>query len=113
MGALDATPGDPEAVAAGLSRLMARGMDVVLAMDGAPAAARVAKILSDHGLDLPVVERFGKGARTGVLADGLHTGVVLPALRIAVLGSGRSSGRGGPIAVRARDGPVQDLPTGT
>ena len=93
VGALDATPGDPEAVAAGLSRLMARGMDVVLAMDGAPGAARVAKILSDHGLDLPVVERFGKGARTGVLADGLHTGVVLPALRIAVLGEREIVGR--------------------
>ena len=92
-GAVDATPGDPEAVARGLSGLMARGIDVVLAMDGAPAATRVARILGEHGLDLPVIERLKKGARAGVLADGVHTGVVLPALKLAVLGEREIVGR--------------------
>ena len=92
-GPLDATPGDPQAVAAGLSRLMARGIDVVLAMDGAPAAGRVARILGDHGLDLPLIESLQRGARAGILAEGVHTGVVLPALKLAVLGEREIVGR--------------------
>ena len=93
VGALDATAGDPGAVAAGLSRLMARGIDVVLAMDGVPAAARVAGVLGENGLELPIVERMTKGSRAGILAEGVHTGVVLPALRIAVLGEREIVGR--------------------
>ena len=93
VGALDATPGDPEAVAAGLSRLLARGIDVVLAMDGAPAAARVAKVLGEHGLDLPIIERVTRGGRAGILAEGVHAGVVLPALKLAVLGEREIVGR--------------------
>ena len=38
---LDATPGDPESVARGLSSLLARGLNVVVAMDGEAAASRV------------------------------------------------------------------------
>ena len=117
VGALDATPGDPEAVARGLSRLMVRGIDVVLAMDGVPAATRVARILGEHGLELPAIERFAKGSRTGVLAAGIHTGVVLPALKLAVLGEreivGRRRTHRRPGRRHAGSGPVyQDLTPG-
>ncbi|MDH3500371.1 MAG: transcription-repair coupling factor, partial [Acidimicrobiia bacterium] len=89
---LDATPGDPESVTAGLARLRARGFDVVVAMDGAAAADRVARILAEHGLDLPLVERHSLGA-SGVLAEGIHHGVVVPSLKLAVLGEREIAGR--------------------
>ena len=93
VGVLGAPPGDPEAVATGLSRLVARRFDVVLAMDGAPAAARVARILGEHGLQLPVIERLGRAGGNGILDDGIDTGVVLPALKLAVLGEQEIVGR--------------------
>ncbi len=89
---LDATPGDPESVAAGLARLRSRGFDVVVAMDGAPAAERAARILAEHGLDLPVVHRHTSGS-AGVIAEGIHQGVVIPALSLAVLGEREIAGR--------------------
>ncbi len=93
VGALDATPGHPEAVAAGLSRLVASGMNVFLAMDGLPAATRVARILGEHGITLPQLTAVEKGVRTGILAEGIHSGVVLPALKLAVLGEREIVGR--------------------
>ena len=89
---LDAKAGDPEAVTAGLSRLRGRGFDVVVAMDGAAAAERVSRILGEHGLDLPVVQSHTKGS-SGVLADGVHQGVVIPSLSIAILGEREIAGR--------------------
>ncbi len=90
---LSAAPGDPEAVAQGLARLMSGGVDVVLAMDGAPAAARVSRVLAEHGVELPVVERLERGRRSGILAEGIHTGAVIPALSAAVLGEQEIFGR--------------------
>ena len=93
VGVLDATPGNPEAVAGGLSRLIARGIDVVLAMDGAPAASRVARVLGEHGFEMPVIQRLENRSRAGILGEGVHTGVVLPALKLAVLGEQEIVGR--------------------
>jgi transcription-repair coupling factor (superfamily II helicase) len=89
---LDARPGDPEAVAAGLSRLRARGFDIVVAMDGAAAAQRISGVLAENGLDLPVVETHAKGS-SGVLAEGVHQGVIIPSLALAVLGEREIAGR--------------------
>ncbi len=88
----DATAGDPESVAAGLARLRARGFDVVVAMDGMAAAERVARILGENGLEMPVVDHFRRDM-AGVLPDGIHQGVVLPALQLAVLGEREIAGR--------------------
>ena len=114
---LDAAPGDPEAVAQGLIRLMDGGADVVLAMDGAPAAARVARVLGEHGLELPVAERLEKGRRGVILAEGVHTGAVMPALSAAVLGEqeifGRRRSHRRPGRRRTGAGPAfQDLTPG-
>jgi transcription-repair coupling factor (superfamily II helicase) len=89
---LDAIPGDPESVTAGLSKLRSRGFDVVVAMDGSAAATRVARILGENGLDLPVGERHRLGGST-VLSEGVHQGVVIPSLRLAVLGEQEIAGR--------------------
>ena len=73
-GGLDAAPGDPEAVARGLTRLIADGIDVVLAMDGAPAAARVSKVLGEHGIELPVVSGWRRGCGAGSWPRGFTSG---------------------------------------
>ena len=117
VGVLGAAPGDPEAVAAGLSRLLGRRFDVILAMDGAPAAGRVARILGEHGLQLPVIERLGEDGGNGILSDGIDTGIVLPALKLAVLGEqeivGRRRAHRGPGRRRSSTGPsYQDLNPG-
>ena len=91
--AFNATPGDPEQVVAELTRLTATGIDVVLAMDGAAAAQRTGRILGEHGLGLPVIDRLGVRGGSGILADGVHAGVVIPALRLAVLGEREIVGR--------------------
>ncbi len=88
----DATPGDPDSVAGGLSRLLERKMDVVVAMDGAGAADRVARVLTEAGLSLPRVDRLDRAA-SGVLPSGVHRGFVLPAPAVAVLGEREVAGR--------------------
>ena len=90
---LDAMPGDPESVVDGLSVLLERGFEVVVAMDGEVAAARVNRILGENGLQLPLTDRFEKGARSGILSQGIHAGVVLPMLKLAVLGEQEIAGR--------------------
>ncbi|MFP5332918.1 MAG: transcription-repair coupling factor [Acidimicrobiia bacterium] len=88
----DATPGDPESVAAGLQRLLARGVAVVVAMDGEAAADRVARVLADQGL---VMERVGALERPqpAILPIGVHQGFVLADLGVAVLGEQEIAGR--------------------
>ncbi len=89
---LDAVAGDAESVAAGLGHLRGRGFDVVVAMDGAPAAGRVARLLGENGLDIPLAERHALGG-SSVLSEGIHQGVVIPALRLAVVGESEIAGR--------------------
>ena len=90
---LDATPGDPESVASGLSALLGRGIDVVVAMDGDAAALRVERILGENGLQLPSADQMKKGERSAILSEGIHAGVVLPLLGVAVLGEQEIAGR--------------------
>ncbi|NNF63033.1 MAG: transcription-repair coupling factor [Acidimicrobiia bacterium] len=89
---LDAAPGDPESVALGLNKLIASGIDVVVAMDGEAAAARVVRLLGEHGLTLPVVEQTPEKGSVA-LSTGIHAGFVMPELGIAVLGEREIAGR--------------------
>lgn len=114
---LGATPGDPEAVASALSRLIARRFNVILAMDGPVAADRVARVLGEHGLQLPVIEHLKAKGGNGILAEGIDTGVVIPALKLAVLGEqeivGRRRAHRLPGRRRSTTGPsYQDLDSG-
>jgi len=92
VGALDAAPGDPASVAAGLTRLVRSGIQVVIAMDGAPAADRVARLLAEEGaalerrIDVPA-------AVSAVIDTGIHRGFVAPSLGVAVLGEQEIAGR--------------------
>jgi len=89
---LDATPGNAEEIALALSRLVTKGVAVVVAMDGAPAADRVTRVLGEHGV---VLERRDSLDRLESVAIpvGVHHGFVLPDLGIAVLGEQELAGR--------------------
>jgi len=90
--ALDATPGDPEAVTRGLARLLERGITTVVAMDGAAAADRVAKALAENGLDLERLDSL-PNPRPAIVPMGIHRGFVTPGLGVAVLGEQEIAGR--------------------
>ena len=78
---LEATPGDPSSVAMAIDRLTRQRIEVVVAMDGAPAAERVARVLAEEGV------------APSVIATGIHRGFVAPALGLAVLGEREIAGR--------------------
>jgi len=90
--ALDAVPGDPESVTTGLSRLLARGVTTVVAMDGEAAAERVAGALAEHGLALDRLQALDT-ARAAVVPVGIHRGFVAPTIGVAVLGEQEIAGR--------------------
>ncbi len=89
---LDATPGDAESVARALAALGAGGVTAVVAMDGAPAADRVARVLAENGLALNRVETLER-LGPAVIASGIHRGFVLSAPPVAVLGEQEIAGR--------------------
>ncbi len=86
----DATGGDAGSVVGAISRLRASKIDVVVAMDGAPAADRVAKVLAEEGLELPRVDQAEESA---VVAEGIHRGFVFAELSLAVVGEQEVAGR--------------------
>ncbi|HSK06878.1 MAG TPA: transcription-repair coupling factor [Acidimicrobiia bacterium] len=90
--AFDAVPGDPESVTTGLSRLLARGMTTVVAMDGDVAAERVAGALAEQGLALERLQTLDT-ARSAVVPVGIHRGFVAPTIGVAVLGEQEIAGR--------------------
>lgn len=81
MRGFEATPGDPTSVGRGIARLQRNGLEVVVAMDGAAAAERVGRLLSEEGV-VPTV-----------VASGIHRGFIIPDLRLAVLGEQEIAGR--------------------
>ncbi|HSQ37125.1 MAG TPA: transcription-repair coupling factor [Acidimicrobiia bacterium] len=87
---LDAVPGDAESVAAAIGRLLGRRIQVVVAMDGAPAADRVARVLAENGVGLARREAV-VGRESIVLATGMHHGFVTDT--VAVLGEAEIAGR--------------------
>ncbi|HSR14483.1 MAG TPA: DEAD/DEAH box helicase, partial [Gemmatimonadales bacterium] len=89
---LDATPGDAASVAAGLGRLIERGIQVVVAMDGEAAADRVSRVLAEHGLHLARADAV-TGGESVVIPVGIHHGFVAPELGLAVLGEQEIAGR--------------------
>ncbi|HHC09239.1 MAG TPA: transcription-repair coupling factor [Actinobacteria bacterium] len=89
---LDAVPGDPGSVAAAVNRWRKRGVAVVVAMDGRPAAERVSRLLAEHGADLPIVEEVVDPVPQ-ILGRGIHRGFVAPELGFGVVGEREVAGR--------------------
>ena len=78
---LEATPGDPRSVGMAIGRLQREKVEVVIAMDGQPAADRVSNVLAEEGVAVHVVP------------TGIHRGFVAPGLKVAVLGEQEIAGR--------------------
>ncbi len=89
---LDGVAGNPESIAAAINRWRDRKIEVIVAMDGEPAAARVAAVLAENGADLPVMASLN-GPTTAVIATGIHSGFVFPALGLGVVGEHEIAGR--------------------
>ncbi len=89
---LDATPGDAESVAPAVRRLLEQGVTTVVAMDGEPAADRVATVLAEHGVVLDRLDSL-TSPRSAVVPVGIHKGFVAPDLGAAVLGEQEVAGR--------------------
>ncbi len=89
---LDATPGDGESVSAGIGRLARSGTNVVIAMDGKPAADRVARVLAEHDLIVPRVNELAS-IDPAIISTGIHRGFLLPDLGVGVLGEQEIAGR--------------------
>ncbi len=92
VGPFGATPGEPESIAGEISRWSSRGVDIVVAMDGAPAAERVARVLAESGAGLPVADTLERVTPT-VLPTGIHQGFVFPAIGTGVVGEREIAGR--------------------
>jgi len=89
---LDAVPGDAGSIAAGIGRWQSREVEVVLAMDGLPAARRVANVMAEAGLGLDVVDRLDRRG-TAILSTGIHRGFISPELGFGVVGEQEVAGR--------------------
>lgn len=92
MRGLDATPGDPDSVAGALRHWQSRGVEIVVAMDGAGAADRIARILGESGHSLPVRPAL-ESKESAVLGVGIHHGFVAPQLGFGVVGEREIAGR--------------------
>lgn len=90
--AFDATAGDPESVASGLNRLLARDITPVVAMDGEAAADRVARVLGEEGVAIERLEELAN-SRPAIIPIGIHKGFIAPDLGVAVLGEQEIAGR--------------------
>jgi transcription-repair coupling factor (superfamily II helicase) len=98
---VEATPwapvvGQGEALVLRLRDLLGQGYRVVVGADGAGSGARLASLLRDQGVDLPLDEAgtadlTKPGGR--IVVAPLHAGAVLPAAKLAVLAEADLTGR--------------------
>jgi transcription-repair coupling factor (superfamily II helicase) len=88
--------GDGAGLVTRLRQLLGDGYRVVVAADGEGSAERLAALLRDHGLDLPVhSDGGGDVTRPGghIVAAPLHNGVTLPAARLSIVAESDLTGR--------------------
>ena len=117
--AIEPVHGDRSRFAAQLSELAAQGYAVAVCAEGAGSAARLASVLADEGLSVPVVDAGAPLARPGVrvVVAPLERGVVVPSARLAVVAEADVTGRRRahrPARARARptDGFFDELAPG-
>ncbi len=88
--------GDPDAIVRHIGRLLAARYRIVVAADGGGTAARLGRSLADAGIDAPL-RRLDDPALAlpgiSVVVEPLDRGVVLPALKLAILAEPDLTGR--------------------
>ncbi|MDE0232331.1 MAG: transcription-repair coupling factor [bacterium] len=82
---LGAAPGDGPAIAGALSRLRAEGVRVVVAIEGAAAANRWERVLSEEGIAIPRRDGLIQEG-SAIIPRGIRQGFVLESPAVAVLG---------------------------
>ena len=87
----EAPLGDPPPLVAQLRQLIADGYRVVVGADGSGTAPRLAVLLSDHGIDLPVLDKLGE--KSGIVVAPLERGAVFTNSKLAVMSESDITGR--------------------
>lgn len=85
-------PGDGAAISAALSRLRAQEVRVVVAIEGAAAATRWARVLSEEGIAIPRRDSL-TGEGSAIIPRGIRRGFVLESPPVAVLGERELAGK--------------------
>ena len=88
----DPTLGDPERLARQVGELVRRGVTVVVAADGIGSASRIASVLGEQGVALPLEPEW-TGQRSAITVAPLERGFVLADIRLAVLTEADVTGR--------------------
>ncbi len=88
----DPTLGDPERLARQVGQLIGRGVTVVVAADGMGSASRIASVLAEQGVALPLESEW-KGQRSAITVAPLERGFVLADVGLAVLTEADVTGR--------------------
>ena len=82
---------DPPPLVTQLQRLMADGYRIVVGADGSGTGPRLAVLLSEHGVDLPVLDSLGE--KSGIVVAPLERGAVFTNSKVAVLSESDITGR--------------------
>jgi transcription-repair coupling factor (superfamily II helicase) len=113
-----AAAGDPTRLAAQVSQLVGDGYAVTLCAATAAGASRLATVLSEEGVHVPVVEERSAAPGAFVVTAPLSSGFILPDCRVAVMSESDITGRRLPHRrarprARATDGFFDDLAVGS
>ena len=84
--------GDPSPLVRQLNQLIADNYRIVVGADGTGTAPRLATLLADHGIHLPVVEALDD-ASPGIVVAPLERGAVFTASKLAILSESDITGR--------------------
>ena len=84
--------GDPPPLVTQLQRLIGDGFTVIVGADGTGTAPRLAVLLADNGIHLPVVETLDL-SNPGIVVAPLERGAVFTSSKIAVLSESDITGR--------------------
>ncbi|MDW3178381.1 MAG: transcription-repair coupling factor [Acidimicrobiia bacterium] len=84
--------GDPPPIVNQLNRLVADGYRLVVGADGTGTAPRLAVLLGDHGVHLPVLSDLAAG-ESGIVVAPLERGAVFTSVKLAVLSESDITGR--------------------
>jgi len=114
----DPVAGDPDRLARQVTKLVDDGYSVTLCSPTDAGARRLAAVLADEGVTVPVADRAEAVAGARVIAAPIGLGFALPDARVAVLSEADVTGRRTPhrrARPRARptDGFFDDLATGS